>query len=116
MDLILALYPLVVDAVIYCKKVRSGEIIYELLEDVRAEKVIFCGWIQQICVTESSGADINDIVNPKSAAFSLLGEERLSEHFVGFARSRSYHVHRQYIKRHTCRVAARSPGAGEADP
>jgi hypothetical protein len=69
--LILALYPVVVDAVVYCKKVRSGEIINDLLEEVRAEKVIFCGWIQTLCVTQISGTDVNGIVNPASDVFAL---------------------------------------------
>jgi hypothetical protein len=69
--LILSLYPLVVDTVIYCKKVRSGELIHDLLADIRAEKVIFCQLIQQLCETESSGNDIQGILNPKSDVFAL---------------------------------------------
>ena len=69
--LILSLYPVIVDAVVLCKKVRSGEIIHDLLEEVRVEKVIFCGWIQHLCVTQISGTNVNGIVNPASEAFAL---------------------------------------------
>jgi hypothetical protein len=73
---ILALYPLVVDAVVYCKKVRSGEIIHDLLEEVRAEKVIFCGSIQHLCLSQVSGTDVVGVIDPKSEAFALWQQSR----------------------------------------
>ncbi|EXJ74855.1 uncharacterized protein A1O5_01551 [Cladophialophora psammophila CBS 110553] len=69
--LILGLYPVIVDAVDYCRRVRSGEIIHDLLEEVRAEKVIFCNWIQHLCVSQLSGTDLQGILDKNSEIFGL---------------------------------------------
>ncbi|KIY02877.1 uncharacterized protein Z520_01342 [Fonsecaea multimorphosa CBS 102226] len=69
--LILGLYPLVVDAVDYCRRFRSGEVIHDLLEEVRAEKVIFCNWIQHLCISQLSGTDLQGILDNNSETFGL---------------------------------------------
>lgn len=80
--LILGLYPIVVDAVVLCKKVRSGEIVHDLLEDVRAESIIFCNWIQHLCESQLSGPDVLGIVDPESKVFKLWKEDRFLSNLI----------------------------------
>ena len=73
--LILALYPVVIDAVQYCKKVRSGEIIRDIFEDVRTERIIFCNYIQQLCISKVASSSVQGITDPESNSFRLWKEE-----------------------------------------
>ncbi|ETI22748.1 hypothetical protein G647_06824 [Cladophialophora carrionii CBS 160.54] len=69
--LILALYPVVADAVAYYRGVRSGDIIHDLVEEVRAERVIFSHSIQHLCLSQVSGTDVVGVVDPQSEIFAL---------------------------------------------
>jgi hypothetical protein len=77
---ILGLYPLLVDAIVFCRKVRNGEAINNLLADIQAERVIFCNWAEHLCNTRLADANLKEILDPKTKTFELWKIRRQSQY------------------------------------
>ena len=77
--LVLAIYPMLIDGIRTYQKLRSGQLLADLLKDVLEEQIVFHNWIGHLLMRSVPAQELRDLLDHNSAAFARWHDHRLHQ-------------------------------------